>query len=367
MSFLNLPTYWPVILFFFGLFLISLYVFYKKTANKLNENKNNQSESGIMLLEKRIHELSQVMEQKMGETQKTMVSTQNNLQQAIQVQFGQSAKIISDVTEKLAKLDETNKQVVNFTGQLENLQKTLQNPKQRGILGEFYLENILKNVLPPGMYQMQYKFPDGDIVDAAIFVKDKIIPIDSKFSLENYNRIVEEKNPEIKLELEKKFKNDLKIRIDETSKYIKPRSGTLEFAFMFIPAEGVYYDLLSDRYGGLKINTQDLLEYAFREKRVLLVSPTNFLAYLQTVLHGLRALQIEEKAVEIRGQVEKLNKHLQTYEEFLKKLGNHLGTTVNTYNQMYQEYSKIDKDVVKITEGERTAQPVLLDKPSSNE
>jgi DNA recombination protein RmuC len=264
-------------------------------------------------------------------------------------------------------LDETNRQVMNFTEQLENLEQTLQNPKHRGILGEYYLENVLKNVLPPGSYEMQYKFQDGDIVDAAVFVKDKVIPVDSKFSLENYNRIVNEKDASAKEELEKEFKQDLKNRIDETSKYIKPKENTMDFAFMFIPAEGIYYDLLINKVGAVKINTQDLIEYAFKQKHVIIVSPTSFLAYLQTVLQGLRALQIEEGAKEIQKRVEDLGKHILAYDEYFKKLGGHLSTTVNAYNTAYKELNKIDKDIVKITDGERSIDPTLLEKPNLEE
>jgi DNA recombination protein RmuC len=251
------------------------------------------------------------------------------------------------VTEKLVKLDETNRQVVNFADQLQNLQDILKNPKQRGILGEYYLETVLKNVLPPGAFQMQYEFKDGTIVDAVIFIKDKIIPIDSKFSLENYNRLLETRNEEEKKRLSELFRNDLKNRIDETSKYIKPKENTMDFAFMFIPAEAVYYDLLINKVGS--VNARDLVEYAIVDKKVIIVSPTSFFAYLQTVLQGLRALQIEESAKEIRKRVEELGRHLSSYEAFMRKLGTHLGTTVSMYNNAYKELSKIDKDVLKIT------------------
>ena len=304
------------------------------------------------------------LDQKMSDTHKAMADTQQNLAKTIQTQFGQSTKIVADVTEKLTKLDETNRQVVNFADQLQNLENTLKNPKHRGVLGEYYLETVLKNVLPPSSYQMQYKFDDGEIVDAVVFVKDKVIPIDSKFSLENYNRIVEEKDTGAREELEKIFKSDLKKRIDETSKYIKPKENTMDFAFMFIPAEGIYYDLLVNKIGAIKSTTSDLIEYAFKEKHVIIVSPTSFFAYLQTVMQGLRALQIEESAKEIRKQVEKLGRHMLSYEDYLKKMGNNLSTTVNMYNSAYKEFGKIDKDVVKITEGERQVDPVQLEKPS---
>jgi len=283
---------------------------------------------------------------------------------ANQLQFGQTAKIISEVTEKLIKLDETNKQVINFSAQLQNLQDILKNPKQRGVLGEYFLEETLKNVLPPNSYQMQYGFKDGTIVDAVVFVKDKIIPVDSKFSLENYEKILNAPDAATREKFEKMFKLDLKTRIDETSKYIKPAEKTMEFAFMFIPSEAIYYDLLINKVGAVQINTRDLIEYAFKERHVIIVSPTSFLAYLQTVLQGLRALQIEESAKDILLNVQKLGKHILSYDEYMRKLGASMSTTVNHYNSAYKEFAKIDKDVVKITEGEKKVEPMLIDKPN---
>ena len=346
----------------FGVAVVLLYIMYKKLS-QIQKPKEGE-ENLFIMLQKQIQDLGRNMDQKINDTNKTMNDTQTNLHKTIQEQFGQSVKIITDVTEKLTKLDETNKQVVGVAEQLQGLENVLKNPKHRGVLGEYYLENVLKNVLPPSTYEMQYKFSDGDIVDAAIFVKDKIIPIDSKFSLENYNRVVEEKDEERREQLEKMFKQDLKNRIDETSKYIKPKENTMDFAFMFIPAEGIYYDLLINKVGAIKVNTQDLIEYAFKEKHVIIVSPTSFFAYLQTVMQGLRALQIEESAKEIRKQVEQLGKHLLSYEEYLRKMGNNLMTTVNMYNSAYKEFMKIDKDVVKITEGERSVEPLQLEKPN---
>ena len=340
-----------------------IFLLLKKQSAKPKDGEQNL----FLMLQNQIQDLNRLVEQKTNDTHKAMAETQTNLNKTIQSQFGQSMKIITEVTQELTGLKETNKQVLGFADQLENLQNVLQNPKHRGILGEYFLENVLKNVLPPGSYQMQYKFSDGDIVDAIVWVKDKLIPVDSKFSLENYNRAVEEKDPARKLELENVFKKDLKNRIDETSKYIKPAENTLDFAFMFIPAEGIYYDLLINQSGGLKINTHDLIEYAFKEKHVIIVSPTSFLAYLQTVLQGLRALQIEESAKEIRKRVEELGKHILAYDDYLKKLGNNLSTTVNSYNNAYKEFNKIDKDVIKIAGGEKVIETLQIDKPNLDE
>ena len=330
-----------------GFFLLFLYLKNQRTEHKIDDRS-------FLMLQNQVSEVARAVDAKLGESSRIM-----------QRQFSESAKIIRDVTQQLTKLDETNKQVVSFADQLQSLQDILKNPKQRGVLGEYYLETLLKNVLPPGRYQMQYPFKDGTIVDAVIFVQDKVIPIDSKFSLENYNRILDARDEDSKIELEKSFKQDLKNRIDETSKYVKPEEGTMDFAFMFIPAEAIYYDLLVNKIGAVKTNTQDLIQYAFKDKHVIIVSPTSFLAYLQTVLQGLKALQIEESAKEIRKRVEMLGKHLSSYETYMQKLGTHLGTSVSMYNSAYKELGKIDKDVLKITGEAMEIEPELLERPEA--
>lgn len=315
--------------------------------------KPKEGGQALLLLQNQINEIARTLDVKLGESTRAM-----------QQQFGQSAKIIQNVTEKLVRLEETNRQVMSFSEQLKNLQDILKNPKQRGILGEYYLETVLKNVLPPGAYQMQYAFPDGVIVDAAVFLDKRIIPIDSKFSLENYNRILESTpgSPERK-KYEQALVSDLKLRIDETSKYVKPEENTMDFAFMFIPSEAVYYDLLINKVGAVTDDTRNLIHYA-GQKRVIIVSPTSFLAYLQTVLQGLRNQKISEQAKEIVKQVENLGKHLGAYESYMDKMGKNLGTTVSMYNQAYKEFGKIDKDVLKITGSAIGVEAQQLEKPT---
>lgn len=282
-------------------------------------------------------------------------------------QFQESSKLIKEITEELTRVGEGQKQVMNVTDQLKSLQDILKNPKQRGVLGEYYLETLLKNVMPPGSYKMQYRFEDGTIVDAAVFVKDKIIPIDSKFSLENYNRISEADNQAERERLEKAFVNDLKNRIVETSKYIQPEQGTTDFAFMFIPHEAIYYDLLVNKIGAITEETENLVQRAAGKYKVIIVSPTSFLAYLQTVLQGLKAMQIEESAKQIMKRVEDLGRHIGSYEMYMKKLGGHLGTTVNSYNIAYKELKKIDKDVLRISGKKGEVEALEVDRPKQDE
>ena len=324
-----------------------------------NSSGSNEAEKLGALMERlsqlseQNREMRQTLDAKLSETYRANQEQFGHATKLIQGISGQSAKLIAEVTEKLTKLDETNKQVINFSGQLQNLQDILKNPKQRGVLGEYYLETVLKNVLPPGSYEMQYGFPEDEdgkkvIVDAVVFVDKRIIPIDSKFSLENYNRILEAKDPTERKRYEAALITDLKIRIDETSKYVKPEENTMDFAFMFIPSEAVYYDLLINKVGAVSDDTRNLIHYA-GQKKVIVVSPTSFLAYLQTVLQGLKNQKISEQAKEIIKQVENLRRHMNNYDQYFQKIGKNLGTTVNAYNSAYKEFGKIDKDVLRIT------------------
>ncbi len=328
----------------------------------LNNKKETKTDDiGLNLILTQINELSRTVDNKIGQSQK-------DVNESLKFHSSESNKIIRDVTERLTRLDETNKQVISFADQLQSLENILKNPKQRGILGEYYLETVLKNVLPPGSYQMQYPFPDNTIVDAVVFVKDKIIPIDSKFSLENYNKMVEERDSTEKKRLEAVFVSDLKNRIVETSKYVQPSQGTTDFAFMFIPHEAIYYDLITNKIGGLKDEeNENLIQRAAGKYKVIITSPTSFLAYLQTVLQGLKALQIEESAKEIIKKVEDLGKHLKSYDEYHNKLGNALGTVVNHYNASNKELKKIDKDVLRIAGTSPELALLEVEKPRPNE
>lgn len=331
---------------------------------RLRELKNA---SAVELMKADVTELSRSiagLQQAMGDK---LERSNLAVQTSVQKQLSESAKLVADVTQRLAKLDETNRRVVDVADELKTLQNVLQNPKQRGVFGEYYLQSVLENVLPPGQFQMQYKFRDGEIVDAVIFLeKGQVLPIDSKFSLENYNRMIEASDKDERERYLQKVKSDLKGRIDETSKYIRPSEKTMEFAFMFIPSESLYYDLLINNVGSGG-SSRDLIEYAFRDKHVIIVSPTSFMAYLQTVLQGLRSLQIEEQAKDIQVRVGKLGQHIGRFEEYMQKLGSALGTTVNHYNAAHKELGKVDKDVIKIAGTAAGVDPVLIDKPQRDE
>ncbi|HSX01709.1 MAG TPA: DNA recombination protein RmuC [Candidatus Saccharimonadia bacterium] len=321
----------------------------------------SQTEAAFGLIKQDLQGINQTLNERLDKSSETMRS-------AMQQQFAASSRLIGEVTRDLTELKESNKQVMSITDELKLLQNTLQNPKQRGVLGEYFLQSVLENVLPPERFQLQYKFADGEIADAVIMLdRGQMLAVDSKFSLENYNRLVEEKDKLRQEALIKALKTDLKNRIDETAKYIRPSEGTMDFAFMFIPSEAIYYDLLINKVGTLQTNARDLIEYAFRDKRVIIVSPTSFMAYLQTVMQGLRSLQIEEKAKDIQKRVGELGHHIVAHETYMQKLGASLGTTVNHFNAAHRELKKVDKDVVKIASTTPAVEPLMLDKPAADD
>lgn len=325
-----------------------------------------QKSSAVELMKADVTELTRSMYELQKDMGDRLDRSSTGVQQSVQRQLGESAKLIADVTQRLAKLDETNRRVVDVADELKVLQNVLANPKQRGVLGEFYLKQILENMLPPGTFELQYRLGEGMIVDAVIHLDDKILPVDSKFSLENYNRMVEAKGKD-RTALEKAFVDDLKKRIDETAKYINTKKGTLGQALMFIPSEVIYYDLLANQVGAGGVNGRDLMQYAAVDKRVTIVGPSTLSAMLQIISQGLSSLEIQKDTEIIRKNVERLGKHMRGFDGYMQKLGISLGATVGHYNNAHKQFQQVDKDVVKIAGGNEAIEPLLLDKPQKDE
>ena len=345
-------------------------------------NNNNQSDLILKISNNLTNQVQDIRKEISENSEKSRVEIESKLQNInkeisefqmssktqMQKQFSDSNKIIKEVTVELEKIKGTNEQVLSFANQMKTLEKILGNQKQRGIFGEIQLENLLSNVLPPEIFQMQYSFKDGGIVDAIVKVNDNIIPIDAKFSLDNYNKMIESSDEnEINL-LEKKFKEDIKSRIDETAKYIRPQEKTLDYAFMFIPADGLYQDLLNSRVGSLKIRSKELVSYAY-QKKVMIVSPMSLFPMLQITMKALNNLKFEKSIELVIKNVQNLSDHLITYQTYHNKLGNTLNTVVNHYNRTSDEFKKIDKDVMKISEGKFNIdfQNQLIDKTRDND
>jgi DNA recombination protein RmuC len=354
-----------IVVVLLALMVCALLALLLRTPRPKNDSSALLLKEDLRALSQDITRLKEGMQVQIGDR---LERSQNAMMGSLQRQSSESNKLISEITRNLTELKESNKRVVDVADDLKTLQNILQNPKQRGGLGEYYLETVLGNVLPPHVYQMQYKFKDGEIVDAIIKLdKGRILPIDSKFSLENYNRLIEERDKTQKDILTKAFKSDLKNRIDETSKYIRPSEDTLDYAFMFIPSEAIYYDLLINNVGSTGTNSRDLIEYAFIDKKVIIVSPTTLLAYLQTVMMGLKSLQIEEQAKDIQKRVGDLSKHIAAHETFMQKLGSSLGTSVGHFNNAHKSLKHMDTDVVKIAKTTTVVDPLLLDRPTQDE
>lgn len=326
----------------------------------IKQNNKKDDDQTFLILQDQLEKLRNTVENKLERST-------HDLHQTLHRQNTEATRLITEITRELTEVKEGNKQVFSMTEQLQNLEKVLTHQKQRGNLGEASLELILSGMLAPGQYEMQYYFKNGEVVDAIIHTKEGIIPIDAKYSLDNYQRLMNAIDEEDTAFYQNEFKKDIQKRIDETAKYIRPEEGTLPFAFMFIPAEGIYYDLLVNQVSKGAVNTQNLIEYAYNKRKVIIVSPTTFYAYLQSVLYGFKAFKIEESAKHIQQRVEELGKHLTAYEDYMKKLGMTLGTSVNHYNTAYKELKKVDKDVLRITGEAMGIETALLDKPTFDE
>jgi DNA recombination protein RmuC len=355
-----------------NLVLVAYVMFLRKPPEAKDDTQS------MVLLQNQLQELSRTIDTRLGEGTSRMFEgikmqsdqsnrTIGNIQQQLEAITNRVSQQLVEVVRGVSETRESTKQVFTIADQLSNLEKVLKHQKQRGNLGEASLELILGNILPPGSYKMQYEFPGGETVDAVIVTKEGMIPIDAKFSLDNYQRLISAVDDKQREELEKQFKNDLKMRIDECAKYVRPKDKTLPFAFMYIPAEAIYYDLLINEVGAVKVNTRNLIDYAYNEKKVIIVSPTTFAAYLQSVLYGFKAFKIEETAKDIAKNVENLSRHLKAYEDYYKKVGTALSTTVNHYNAGTKELGKIDKDVLKITGSSIELDVPILERVASDD
>lgn len=340
----------------------TIYLLWKRGQSAGESAADSQ---GLMMLQNQMDNLARAMDSKLGEGTKTMSSFMTSQSDQARSLMSTISKQVQDqlleVVRGVAETKESTKQVLTVAEQLSNLEKVLKNQKQRGNLGEASLELILSNVLP-GQYEPQYLFRDGEKVDFIVRTQEGLIPVDAKFPLENYMRLIDEQDEQRKEQYRKDFKNDVKKRIDETAKYIRPEEGTLPFAFMYIPAEGIYYDLLNNDVG-IGVNARDLIDYAYRQKSVIIVSPTTFLAYLQTVLFGNQRMKVQEAAKDIIKNVSELSKHLKAYEEHHNSLGKSLSAATGHFEKAGKAFRSIDKDVVKITEESMDLELEAVERP----
>jgi len=284
-----------------------------------------------------IEQMSRRMDVRLNE------GSQNSLESTRQIteRLDNAARAVGDVNKKLAELSEANRRIMDVSKGLGDLQNILSAPKLRGLLGEQFLGELLAQVLPEDRYRLQHKFKSGDIVDAAILLEQGMLCIDSKFPLENFRRLIETRSEEEKHAFNKQFISDVKKHVGDISKkYILPSEGTFDFAMMYVPAESIYYELVMKDEN----TSRDVLEFA-REKRIVLVSPNTFYAYLQVIVMGLRGLKVEEHAHEILKTLGQMNGEFARISETFAKIGTHLRNLNSAYNETEK---RIDKFSVRL-------------------
>lgn len=284
-----------------------------------------------------------------------LTQTLQNVDRNVNQRLDNAAKVINDVNKKLGEVHETTKQVQELSKDISSLQEILRAPKIRGGMGELFLDQLLAQVLPPSRYQLQYRFKSREAVDAVITLKDLLIPIDSKFPLENFKKIIEASSDSEKISAKKLFIRDVKKHIDAIKgKYILPDEGTSDFALMYIPAENVYYEII--------VKDEDLddeksvFKYSI-DNKIFPVSPNSFYGYLQTILFGLRGMQIEERAQEILQNISRLEGDFAKIIEDFLKMGTHLKNLSGAYDSTEKRISKFE---TKLSSLEEKQDPVKL-------
>ena len=306
---------------------------------KINSLPKSQDNSALQMLQNQINALAQSLDQRLE-------NNSNSHLRFIQDTNKNNTEILRNLTEKISQIDNTNQQIIKFAEKLQEIQNIFKNPKQRGIIGEYFLENILKSVLPVSVFKMQYSFENGDIVDAVIFVEGKIIPIDAKFSIDSYTRLIENTDESQKSSLQKAFLNDIKKRVDETSKYVRTNEDTIDIALMFIPSDAIYHEVISLSYDDTI--SMNIINYAYT-KKVILLSPTSFFGYIQTILLALNTIKVSKDIDEIVKYLNESTKYLEQFEESIDKVGKNINLLVNSYNRASIDAEQLSKRIAKIS------------------
>lgn len=314
-------------------------------------------------------QLAGLLQSTQQQTLQTLLQQLNRQQESTEHQSGQlnnrlaeTSKVMYGLQAKLAQLEEGNKRILDMSKGITELQNILQAPKLRGNQGEMWLEELLAQMLGKTHFKMQYMFKSGEACDAAILLRDGIIlPIDSKFSLENFKKMINTENDIEKKQYEKQFTSDVKRRIDEIAKkYILPAENTLNFAFMYIPAENVYYQAFVEDRGGY-----ELQKYAF-ERHVIPVSPNSLYPYLEIVLFGLRGLQIEQGARDIQQGLVGMAGELRKFEEDYRKVGNNLRLAQQNFELSDKRFNNVQNKLEGLSSKELAAAPTPLPTESPN-
>ncbi len=328
-----------VIIIVLLLFVLGLLVWFIGSSFSGRKETAGQS-AAIGLLQQQLEALK-ASQDKTGENlQKSLQTGQVNLNQNLQ----SSQKVLGLLNSQIGELQGTNKQMLQVGTEVRRLQDILSSPKLRGQLGEWSLENLLSNILPKESYELQYTFKDGKVVDALVKMNEYHVPIDAKFPLPAFEAILKAEDEAERLKLRRQFQKDVSIHIDKiASAYIRPAEGTLDFAFMFVPAENIYYETII-KYDG---DSKNVLEYALA-KKVIPISPNLLYAYLMTVVMGLHGLQIEKQAAKIQQNLKKLNADFVEFISNWDTLGSHIRNTSNKYDEAGKKLDRFSLQLERI-------------------
>jgi DNA recombination protein RmuC len=317
--------------------------------NELNELKTKQFESQQTSLTQQQKLLLDTQNQLGSQLQQMMTLMNQSLnanQSNITRQLDSSTRVFSEIHTKLGALETTTKHIEDLGKDISALNDILQAPKLRGNLGEYLLAELLKQIFPASNYETKYNFKNGTQVDAIIKLGGYIVPVDSKFPLESYQRLISTDNEEGKKTFKNVFINSVKKRIDETANYINPAEGTFDFAMMYIPAENVFYEtIINDSFTNKEY---ELLNYAM-SKQVIPVSPNSFYAYLMALVFGLKGLKIEQEAKTILGELSQVQTRFKKFFEDYDVVGKHLNNAIGKFNETSKGAEKLNDQMGRIT------------------
>jgi DNA recombination protein RmuC len=308
-----------------------------------------RSDSGAQLAER-----SSEVDRRLQGVIETMDRRLSELDTKVDRRLATASQTTSQIHERLGKVDEATAQMLERAKDLARLEQALRPPKARGGFGELLLENLLRDRIPRSAYQMQYGFKSGERVDAVISV-EKLVPVDAKFPLDNFERMVEAQDDGERQLYEKAFARDVKGHVDcIATKYIRPDEGTYDFALMYLPAEAIYYELVCGKTGAL-------LQYA-HDKRVFAVSPTTFVAYLQVIAFGLKGMQFEQNAQEVMTYCAELQKDFGRFKEEFDLVGTHLGRAHGKFADAEKRLDRFDAKLERASD-QQAAELKLGDEP----
>lgn len=283
-----------------------------------------------------------------------------NTDQTLAQRFESTSKAVSDVQVNLARLEESNKRIYELGKDISGLQEILRAPKIRGGIGEFLLGDLLSQILPSQHYSLPHTFKSGEKVDAVIRLGNRLVPVDSKFPLENFRRLLEADSDQARRAYRRKFASDVRLHIDAiATRYIAPDEGTLPFALMYIPAENVYYETIIKEQD----DDKSIASYSM-QKKVIPVSPNTFYLYLQTIILGLKGLEVEKNALEIISGLGRLRVDFDRFARDFELTGTHLRRASSSYDAAERNLERFQgklKQISSVPSEQEDSSPSAVD------